>query len=66
MWIARDKDDSLSIFGMKPIKKEEAGIWVRCNSYSVDNFILKVPDCDLYEYEVWWTDEEPTELIIKQ
>ena len=65
MWIARDKDGALYIFGMKPVKNDLVDAWMKCDSRGANNFAIKLPDCDLYE-SVWWTDDEPTELIIKQ
>lgn len=60
MWVARDKDGYLFLYGEKP--KKEFSSWV-----SPECFNLFILDVDLFP-EVKWEDEEPTEveLIIKQ
>ena len=54
-WIARDKDGELWLYGSKPYKNDERGIW---NSY-------RIPSRRIYPERfasVTWEDEEPTKV----
>ena len=63
MWIARDKDDSLSIFSDKPVKNVKEGIW--CPSKSGFDFVfVGDEDTDMF-MDIKWSDKEPREVIIK-
>lgn len=56
-WVARDKDGELWLYGSKPFKNEERGIW---NSY-------RIPSRRIYPERfasVTWEDEEPTKVRI--
>ena len=62
MKIARDADGALWIYTIKPIKKENLGVW---------GFDWEAPQGDSCEInrdmfpEVKWSDEEPRELVLK-
>lgn len=62
MWLARDADGELYMYDVKPVKKEDLGVW---------GFEWEAPQGDSCEIdsdmfpEVKWSDEEPRELVLK-
>jgi hypothetical protein len=61
MWIARDKNGTLALYNVKPVKEEYQWNIPDCNR---DVWII---DGNLEEFrEVKWEDEEPKELVLKQ
>ena len=62
MWLARDSDGELFMYDVKPVKKEDLGVW---------GFDWDTPQGDSCEInsdmfpEVKWSDEEPRELVLK-
>ena len=61
MWAARDKDNSIRIYNLKPWKFEELGFWA-CQIKT--DYCFKLPENKFPE--VKWEDEEPSELILKR
>ena len=57
MWIARDKDRTLTLFENKPVKNDEG--WIATGKK--ENLVFE----DLWFPEVKWSDKEPRELILK-
>lgn len=53
IWVARDRDGSLYVYGQKPIKNVKEGTWDCGNCFLVDSTQLE---------GVQWEDDEPTEL----
>ena len=62
MWIARDSDGELWIYTIKPVKKEDLGVWGFDWEISQGNG-CKI-NSDMFP-EVKWSDEEPRELVLK-
>lgn len=60
MWIARDKNGSLTLFNKKPEKIKEIGEWT-VFGFNVKYWEL---DEDLFP-EVKWEDDEPRKLVLK-
>lgn len=63
MWIARDKDGSLWLYGAKPIKGKD--MWV-CEDFANSGCLeIDIPESGNFQLpEVTW-DNSPKELIIK-
>ena len=63
MWLARDADETLWGYPIKPEKDKELNRWVVPDNCSMQDAGFRIP-LNLFP-EVLWSDEEPRELILK-
>ena len=59
-WVARDKDNSLSLYKFRPVKGKEQ--W----SFNTPCWIIDIPYFEFKNHfpSVQWSDEEPTQVTI--
>ena len=58
MWLARNKDERLFLFVIKPHKEEDMGEWNDRDYYE------KVELSNDLFHSVKWEDDEPTEVVL--
>lgn len=61
-WVARDKSDKLYIYGKKPVKDDEFGIWL--NDFDDHLSFIELDKAHLPEI-TWETEPVEVELTIK-
>lgn len=62
LWLARDKDSELCLYGHKPYKDIDAEVWKTDKDDDCLYFDIKTPGFS----DIKWSDDEPVEVELRR